>query len=116
MPGAGGAAGTLVRFSDVYDLAGYGRLVGLLEQLEPVAGLALRHVNNDSFVFELQLRGTVEELARALEGGGRLVPEPGPLRPSPAMPAVAATAGEGVAPTAEPEADLYYRLVNSAGW
>jgi len=108
MPGAGGVGGTLARFSGVYDLAAYGRLVAVLEQLEPVAQLALRHVNGDSFTFEFKLRGDGQDLARALQGSGLLVPEPVPLQPL--TPAPGGTGGGPVA--VEPEADLYYRLAD----
>jgi len=108
MPGTGAPGGTLARFSGVYDLAAYGRLVGLLEQLEPVAQLALRHVNGDSFTFEFQLRGDQHDLARALQNSGRLVPEPAPLQPF--NPTSGGTGGTPVA--VEPEADLYYRLAD----
>ena len=105
MPGAGGT-GTLVRFDDVYDLAAYGRLVALLDALQPVSQVALRHVNHDSFVFEFQLRGDKQDLVRALGSSGRLVAEPGPMRLAP--PAVPSATPA----VAEPEADLYYRLLN----
>lgn len=112
VPGAGGSAGTLVRFSDVYDLAAYGRLVALLDALEPVRQVALRRVDHHNFWFELQLRGSEQDLEHALEAGGQVFPEPAPTRPVP----LAAQAGTGAsdlsASAIEPEADLYYRLPN----
>jgi len=113
MPGAGASgSGTLVRFSDVYDLAAYGRLLALLDALEPISQVALRGAKQDSFLFELQLRGGEQDLARALEAGGQVVAEPGPVRPVPIWPqAGAATADPGPS-AAEPEADLYFRLLN----
>lgn len=99
MPGAGGASVTRVGFSGVHDLAAYGRLLGLLERLEPVARLALRHAEGDRFMFEFQLRGSAQDLARALAGSGQLIAEAGPLQsPAPAP--------------VQPEADLHYRLAN----
>lgn len=106
----GGNTGTLVRFTDIYDLAAYGRLVALLEELGPVAQVALRRAERDSFLFELQLRGSEGELARALDASGQLVAEPGPLRTMPVEPPADAP-GTGSA-VAQPEADLYYRLLN----
>jgi hypothetical protein len=112
MPGVAGSSGTLVHFADVYDLAAYGRLVALLGGLEPVSQVALRHVDQDSFLFELQVRGGQEDLARALEAGGQVVSEPPPLRRLPYAPA-AGTGTPDLAPvTVAPEADLYYRLLN----
>jgi len=108
MPGAGGVGGTLARFSGVYDLAAYGRLVALLGQLEPVAQLALRHVNGDSFTFEFQLRGDDQDLARALQNSGLLIPEPAPLQPLPP----ASGGVSGVPAAVQAEADLYYRLAD----
>ncbi len=112
LPGAGGSAGTLVRFSEIHDLATYGRLLGLLEGLESVGKVALRRANRDSFLFELTLRGSEQDLSRALDASGQVVVEPGAgtqqrfdLPPG----------GDGavVVPSAtEPEADLYYRLLN----
>ena len=112
MPGAGGSSGTLVRFSDVYDLAGYGRLVALLDGLQPVAQVALRQVRHQSFLFEFQLRGSGQDLARALETTGQVVAEPGPARGMPVPAGGSAAADGGATPMAEPEADLYYRLLN----
>jgi hypothetical protein len=112
LPGVGGGRGTLVRFSDVYDLAAYGRLVALLDSLGPVSQVALRHVNRDSFLFELQLRGDEQSLARALEAGGQLVAEPVPVRPQPAVPRTGDAGTEPGPPAVEAEADLYYRLLN----
>jgi hypothetical protein len=106
MPGAGGGSGTLVRFSEVYDLAAYGSLVAILEGLEPVAAIALRQVQDDSFTFELTLRGSEQDLARALAGSGRLVAEPAPLR------SLSVQGGAAGVPAAQPEADLYYRVLN----
>ncbi|MCW9078098.1 MAG: DUF2066 domain-containing protein [Gammaproteobacteria bacterium] len=112
LPGVGGGSGTLVRFSDVYDLAAYGRLVALLDSLEPVSQVALRHVNRDSFLFELQLRSDEQNLARALEAGGQVVAEPVPVRLQPAVPQTGDVAADPGPSAVEPEADLYYRLLN----
>lgn len=112
MPGVSGGSGTLVRFAGVYDLAAYGRLVALLGELEPISRVALRHVDQDSFLFELQVRGGRQDLERALEAGGQVIVEPAPL---PGVSYVPQT-GSGtpdIAPSAvEPEADLHYRLLN----
>ena len=112
MPGAGGSSGTLVRFSDVHDLAGYGRLITLLEGLEPVAQVALRQVRNQSFLFELQLRDSAQDLARALETTGQVVAEPGPARGTPVAAGDSAAPDGSATAMVEPEADLYYRLLN----
>jgi len=112
LPGVGGGSGTLVRFSDVYDLAAYGRLVALLDSLEPVSQVALRHVNRDSFLFELQLRSDEQNLVRALEAGGQVVAEPVPLRLQPAVPQTGDVGADPGPSAVEPEADLYYRMLN----
>ena len=118
-PGVAGASGTLVRFSDVYDLPAYGRLVVLLEGLEPVAEVALRYVRDDALVFEFNLRGDVRDLERALETTGQFAAEAAPLPrfalPVPVPKVVPPTGQVGVAeptPVPEYEADLYYRLLN----
>ena len=113
MPGATGRSGTLVRFSDVYDLAAYGRLVAILEGLEAVTRVALRQVQQDSFLFELQLRGGQADLVRALQGSGQLVAEPGPVyRDSLAPTGAVVTAPTDPATARQPEADLFFRLLN----
>ena len=118
MPGAGGPSGTLVGFSDIRDLAAYGRLLALLDNVESVSQVALRHVEDDRFVFELQLRGDAHDLSRGLEASGQLLAEPAPGRRMTAAPgAVAGTPGAsataGVATSAPPpQADLYYRLLH----
>lgn len=110
---ARGGSGTLVRFSDIRDLPAYGRLVAILERLEPVTGVALRHVQDDSFTFEFQIRGGTQDLVRALGGSGQLVAEPAPLRLAPQPPAAAGTGAPAtLAPATQVEAELYYRLVN----
>ena len=112
MPGAGGRSGTLVEFSDVYDLAAYGGLIALLGRLEPIGQVALRYVDGDRFVFELQLRGDEQELSRALETSGRLLAQPGPGLRVPVETPGGAGAPDAKASAAPPEADLYYRLLN----
>jgi len=109
----GRSSGTLVRFSDIHDLAAYGRLVTILERLEPVTRVALRHVQNDSFVFEFQMSGDTQDLVRALEGSGQLFAEPAPLRVTPQPPAAGGTGAAGApAHASQPDVELYYRLVN----
>jgi hypothetical protein len=112
MPGAGGSRGTLVQFSAVTDLAAYGRLVSLLEQLEPVAQFALRYVDADRFVFDVRLRGSEQELVMALARDGQLVAVPAPLRTPQASPGAVSPTGEAAPGAAAPAADLYYRLVD----
>lgn len=111
MPGTGGGHGTLVNFADVYDLAAYGRLVALLEGLDMVAQVALRHVRHDRFTFEFQLRGGPQELAQALDGSGRLLAMPGVSR-TVLPPRTVGQPDDAAMIAPEPEADLYYRLVN----
>ena len=113
MPGAGGRSGTLVEFADVHDLAAYGSLVALLGSLEAVSQVALRYVDGDQFIFEVQLRGDQQELSRALESSGRLIRQPGPgLRMPVESPTAAAGTPDTATSAAPPEADLYYRLLN----
>ncbi len=104
MPGAGGVRGMRVSFSGVGDLEAYGRLLALLEGLEPVEGLALRHVDGEHCLFEFRSRGGEQELLRALDGEAQLVAEVG-LEPAPSGDAIAADAGR-----VQPEADARYRL------
>jgi len=109
----GGGSGTLVAFADVYDLAAYGRLVAFLDGIDVATQVALRYVDGDRFLFEFQVRGGGDDLARALEAGGLLVAESPPLRP--AMPPPAAGPGtptDTAAAAPAPEADLHYRLIN----
>jgi len=112
MPGVAGGSGTLVRFADVYDLAAYGRLVALLGELEPVSRVALRHVDQDSFLFEVKLRGNRQDLARALEAGGRVISEPAPMPQVRYAPQTGTGTPDPGSSAAVPEADLYYRLLN----
>lgn len=108
MPGSGATGGTLVRFGAVRGLADYGRLIAVLSALEPVASLALRYAGDDAVIFEFRLRGSAEDLVRALESSGSLVaePPPGGLTVSPQ--------GSGaVAPVSlQPAVELAFRLVN----
>lgn len=114
VPGAGSGDGTLVRFSDIHDLAAYGRLVALLETLEPVSQVALRHADDDAFTFEFSLRGSVGDLRRALDSAAMLTAEPGrmPARLPPRTPDSGATGAPVAAMAPAPEADLFYRLLN----
>lgn len=116
LPGTEGASGTLVRISDVHDLAGYGRLMALLEGLEPVARVALRHVGDAHVVVEVRLRSSERDLVRALEADRRLAGEPAPAQRLvlPGSPARAhePTPGNAMQSLPEPDADLYYRLLN----
>ena len=54
--------------------------IDVLEGLEPVSALALRYAEGDALVFDLQLRGGVQNLLRALEASGRVIAEPAPPR------------------------------------
>lgn len=112
MPGVAGSSGTLVSFADVYDLAAYGRLVALLGGLEPVSRVALRHVDQGNFLFELQVRGGRQDLVRALEAGGQVISEPAPLSEVSYAPQAGSGATDTVTSAVEPQADLYYRLLN----
>lgn len=105
MTGADGGAGTLVRVADVRDLPAYARLIGYLQGLSVVSTIALREARDDTVTIEVRLRGSEDDLRRALDVGSEVVAEPGgaplPVRP--------AAAGAAVAPR---PADLYYRLRN----
>jgi hypothetical protein len=104
MPGVGGSRGTRVSFSGVGDLEAYGRLLALLDGLEPIEGLALRHVEGDRCLFEFRSRGSEQELLRILDGEAQLVAEAGP-EPAPSGDPIAADADR-----TEPEANARYRL------
>lgn len=112
MLAAGDQYGTLVRVAGVYDLAAYGRLVALLESLDAVAGVALRHVKGDAFTFDLQLRAGQANLVRGINGSGLLSAEPAPLRPQPPVPVAGPDGGASATVPVLPEVDLYYRLRN----
>ena len=117
-PGVVGSSGTLVRFSEVFDLPRYGRLLALLEGIETVSQVALRHTRNDAVMVEVDLRGDVRDLERALESSGQVAAEAAPLRPvtpillPPPPTAAAELVEQSPVPNLEPEADLYYRLLN----
>jgi hypothetical protein len=108
MPGTNRGPGTRVSFSGVGDLGAYGRLLAILEGLEPVEGLALRHVEGDRCLFEFRLRGSDQDLLRALDGDAQLAAEPGPPA---SLPRDATPANDGTLPAAPPEADVHYRLL-----
>ena len=110
MLAAGDQYGTLVRIAGVYDLAAYGRLVALLESQDAVAGVALRHVREDAFTFDLRLRTGQTDLVRGLDASGQLSVEPAPLRPAPPVTVTGPGGGAAAATPALPEVDLYYRL------
>lgn len=103
----GEISGTLVRFSGVYDLAAYGRLLALLEPLPMVDQMALRHVQGDNFTFEFQLGGSEREMIGALGAEPVLVADSPPLR---APQGAGGSPDDGGSPP--PRADLYYRLLD----
>jgi len=107
MPGANRARGYRVSFSGVGDLGAYGRLLAILDGLETVEGLALRHVEGDSCLFEFRLRGSDQDLLRALDGDAQLAAERGPAE---SLPRDALTGNDGAVQVAQPEADVHYRL------
>ncbi len=106
--GTHSAGGTLVRFADVYDLAAYGRLTALLQGLAPVSKVALRDVVADAVYVELRLRGSEDDLRRALDTSIELVPDPGGA-PQPRR--VVQPDGTALLQSA-PQADFYYRVRN----
>jgi hypothetical protein len=112
MPVTGPGRGTLVRFSEVRDLPGYGRLVGILAGLDPLNEVALRGVDRDSFTFELRLRGNEQDMLRSLDASGQLVAEPAAGEfARPAVRELAPLDGTATGVPA-PEADYRYRLLN----
>ena len=114
MAGGGASSGVHVRFGGIYDLPRYGALLALLETLEPVRSAALRYVDGDDVVFELQLRGDPQDLPRALEASGRVtrVPVPAaPVAPAPAPGAATDAEGNPQPVRFAPPIDLAYRLV-----
>ncbi len=108
LPGTGAGGGTVVRFSDVNDLPAYGRLVAFLATLAPVAQVALRDVSGDAVSFEFRLRGSEEDLRRALDAGGEVVNDPAGVP----LPRTMVGRDGAVQRQAMPQADLYYRLRN----
>ncbi len=108
MPGVKHGRGYRVNFSGVGDLGAYGRLLAILEDLETVEGLALRHVAGDRCLFEFRLRSSEQDLLRALDGDVQLAAEPGTAR---SVPRDAVPANDGALQAAQPEADVHYRLL-----
>ena len=106
--GLQGASGTLVRFANVSDLAAYGRLTALLQGLAPVSHVALRDAVADALYLELRLRGSEEDLQRALDASAEVIFDPGG---TPLPERVVGSDGR-VATQRVPQADLYYRLRN----
>ena len=115
MSGSGTSSGVLVRFGGIYDLPRYGALLTLLDTLEPVRNAALRYVDGDDLVFELQLRGDPQDLQRSLEASGRVSAEAVPVEPMVVTPPPGDTSGNGGNPVQSvrfaPSIDLAYRLV-----
>jgi hypothetical protein len=108
MPGADRGRGYRVSFSGVGNLGAYGRLLAILEDLETADGLALRHVAGDRCLFEFRLRGSEQDLLRALDGDVQLAAESGPAG---SMPRDAVPVNGGAVQAAQPEADVHYRLL-----
>ncbi len=54
----------------------YASVLGYLRSLSPVAGVAVERVERDQVVFALELRGTAEQLERAIALGSRLTRAP----------------------------------------
>lgn len=115
MPGVGTSSGVLVRFGGIYDLPRYGALLTLLQTLEPVRSAALRYVDGDDVVFELQLRGDPQNLQRSLEASGRVSAEAVAVErmvPAPQPTGASGAGGNPVEPGRfAPSIDLAYRLV-----
>jgi hypothetical protein len=106
-PAAVAAAGTLVFVDGVTDLAAYGRLVALFDSLDLAEASRLRMAWGDGLLFELELRGSGEQLRRVLAQAGMLAEQPPPLTPLPASAGAVAAAAD-----TPPAADFYYRMVN----
>lgn len=106
-PTGGDGDAALVQFAGVYDLAAYGRLVALLDGTEAVARAALRQVQGETFLFDLQLRSPPAALVQSLELSGLVAAEPAPPR------VIVPPPTGGIAePVSGPVADLYFRLLN----
>lgn len=109
--GTGSGDETLVAIGGVTDLAGYGRVLGLLERLDAVAQVALRDVSGDRFTFALRLRGARADLQRALGNATGLAVEPASVIPPP-RDAADTVPGDASVDVARPVADLSYRLLD----
>ncbi len=105
---AGGGSVVTVQFMGVTELASYGRLLAYLENLDSVARVSLRSVDNDSYTFEFALRDSVQSLVDALGDAPNLAAEIGPLEQVPS--ATGETAAAAKPPATR--ADYYYRLLN----
>jgi hypothetical protein len=105
IPAQAGAEGTLVLFSNVDQLADYGRLNALLNTLDMISPPVLRAASGSDLLYEMQLQGSERQLQRALEQSGMLVAQPPPIGN--------AEGGAGDAAVAVPlVADLRYRMLN----
>jgi hypothetical protein len=122
MPGGQAEEGVMVRFGGVTDLPRYAALLDLLQGLEPIQQKSLKFVDGGDLVFEFRLRGSEQNLLRALESSGRLVAEPlPPAPPVPLLPPPVPGETEGLEgsaeiaappPRFEPDVDYAFRLVN----
>lgn len=115
MPGGQSEGGVLVRFGGVYGLRGYAALLTLLEGLAPVQRTALKFVDGNDLVFEFQLRGSEQDLLRALQANGRLAGEPLPPAPPVMLPPPSGASTGDVAvppPRFAPDVDYAFRLLN----
>ena len=101
------SGGTLVFVGNVRDVGAYGRLNAMLDTLDMVDGRALRQAWSDGLLFDFKLRGTAQQLQRALEQSGLLAAEPPPLATLPVDPAMAQPVTAG-----PPAADYHFRLLN----
>jgi len=105
---AADSGGTLVFVANVRDVAAYGRLNAMLDTLDVAAGRALRHAWSDGLLFDFKLRGSAQQLQRALEQSGMLAAEPPPLATLPTGQA----STPGLVPAGPPVADYHFRLIN----
>lgn len=106
----GGPQQLLLQVSDVPGVAGYARLLEILDARDEITAVSLRRLEDGELWLAVSIRGGVESLARALSLNGVLQQVPGGesvplLLPSP----VTVSAAPETLTEAQPVADLHYR-------
>ena len=76
VPDAAADGRTRVIVAGIDGIPDYASVLAYLRSLSPVAGVAVERVERDQVVFALELRGTTEQLERAIALGSRLTRAP----------------------------------------
>ncbi|MEX0900391.1 MAG: DUF2066 domain-containing protein [Gammaproteobacteria bacterium] len=76
MPDTAADGRTRIVVAGIDGIPDYASVLGYLRSLSPVAGVAVERVERDQVVFALELRGTAEQLERAIALGSELTRAP----------------------------------------